>query len=56
MVCFCTINGSLLPDCSDRTRHMETYPGVQLNVTVATVGKYGGTSPGTVQVDAEMRN
>ena len=53
MVCFCTINGSLLPDCSDRTRHMETYPGVQLNVTVATVGKYGGTSPGTVQLDVE---
>ena len=32
---------------------METYPGVQLNVTVATVGNYGGTSPGTVQLDVK---
>ena len=51
MVCFC--NTSNLPDCSDRVRHMQTYPGLEINTTIATVGYYGGTSPGDVQVSAQ---
>ena len=52
MVCFC--NNSNLPDCSDRTpHHIRTYPGLEINTTIATVGYYGGTSPGVVQVSAQ---
>ena len=46
MVCFC--NNSNLPDCSDRTHHMQTYPGLEINTSIATVGYYGGTSTGQV--------
>ena len=50
MVCFCITDR---PDCSDRTpRHIQTYPGLEINTTIATVGYYGGTSPGVVQVSA----
>ena len=51
MVCFC--NNSKLPDCSDRTHHMKTYPGLEMNTSIATVGYYGGTSPGDVLVSAQ---
>ena len=51
MVCFC--NSSNLPDCSDRTHHMQTYPRLEINTTIATVGYYGGTSPGVVQVSVK---
>ena len=52
MVCFC--NNSNLPDCSDRTpRHIRTYPGLEINTTIATVGYYGGTSAGVVQLSAQ---
>ena len=52
MVCFCNISN--LPDCSDRTpRHVQTYPGQEIDTTIATVGHYGGTSPGVVQVSAQ---
>ena len=52
MVCFC--NNNNLPDCSDRTpRHIQTYPGQEINTTIATVGYYGGTSPGFVHVNAQ---
>ena len=52
MVCFC--NNSNLPDCSDRTRHhIQTYPGLEISKTIATVGYYGGISPGFVQVSAQ---
>ena len=47
MVCFCNTTSSL-PDCSDRTHHMKTYPGLEINTSIATVGYYGGTSPGYV--------
>ena len=51
MVCFCITDR---PDCSDRTpRYIETYPGLEINTTIATVGYYGGTSPGVVQVSAQ---
>ena len=51
MVCFCFADR---PDCSDRTpRHIQTYPGLEINTTIATVGYYGGTSPGDVQVSAQ---
>ena len=51
MVCFCSTDR---PDCSDRTpRHIQTYPGLEINTTIATVGYYGGTSPGVVQVSAQ---
>ena len=54
MVCFCVADR---PDCSDRTlRHIETYPGLEINTTIATVGYYGGTSPGVVQVSAQNAN
>ena len=51
MVCFC--NNTNLPDCSDRTHHMKTYPGQEINTSIATVGYYGGTSPGVVLVCAQ---
>ena len=52
MVCFC--NNSGLPDCSDRTQHhMQSYPGLEINTSIATVGYYGGTSPGVVQVNTQ---
>ena len=52
MVCFC--NKSNLPDCSDRTQHhIQTYPGLEINTSIATVGYYGGTSPGAVLVTAQ---
>ena len=50
MVCFCNIS----PDCSDRTpHHVQTYPGLEINTTIATVGYYGGTSAGVVLVSAQ---
>ena len=52
MVCFCNTTTNL-PDCSDRTHHMQTYPGLEINTSIATVGYYGGTSPGDVQVTAQ---
>ena len=52
MVCFCNTTTNL-PDCSDRTHHMQTYPGLEINTSIATVGYYGGTSPGVVQVSAQ---
>ena len=51
MVCFC--NNSGLPDCSDRTQHHMQYPGLEINTSIATVGYYGGTSPGVVQVSTQ---
>ena len=51
MVCFC--NNSNLPDCSDRSHHIQTYPGLEINTSIATVGYYGGTSPGDVLVSAQ---
>ena len=35
MVCFC--NNSNLPDCSDRSHHIQTYPGLEINTSIATV-------------------
>ena len=52
MVCFCNTTTNL-PDCSDRTHHIHTYPGLEINTTIATVGYYGGTSPGVVKVTAQ---
>ena len=52
MVCFCNTTTNL-PDCSDRTHHIQTYPGLEINTTIATVGYYGGTSPGAVKVTAQ---
>ena len=52
MVCFCNTTTNL-PDCSDRTHHIQTYPGLEINTTIATVGYYGGTSPGVVKVTAQ---
>ena len=52
MVCFCNTTTNL-PDCSDRTNHMQTYPGLEINTSIATVGYYGGTSPGVVLVSAQ---
>ena len=31
----------------------ETYPGLEINTTIATVGYYGGTSAGVVQLSAQ---
>ena len=47
------VNNSNLPDCTDRTHHMQTYPGLEISTSIATVGYYGGTSPGVVQVTAQ---
>ena len=52
MVCFCNTPTNL-PDCSDRTHHMQTYPGLEINTSIATVGYYGGISPGDVLVSAQ---
>ena len=53
MVCFCNTTTNL-PDCSDsRTHHIKAYPGLEINTTIATVGYYGGTSPGVVKVTAQ---
>ena len=52
MVCFCNTTTNL-PDCSDRTHHMQTYPGLEINTSIATVGYYAGTSPGVVLVSAQ---
>ena len=52
MVCFCNTTTNL-PDCSDRTHHIQTYPGLEINTTIATVGYYGGTSPGEVKATAQ---
>ena len=52
MICFCNTTTNL-PDCSDRTHHMQTYPGLEINTSIATVGYYGGTSPGVVLVSAQ---
>ena len=52
IVCFCNTTTNL-PDCSDRTHHIQTYPGLEINTSIATVGYYGGTSPGDVQVSAQ---
>ena len=52
MVCYCNTSTNL-PDCSDRTHHIQTYPGLEINTTIATVGYYGGTSPGVVKVTAQ---
>ena len=52
VICFCSTTSNL-PDCSDRTHHMQTYPGLEINTSIATVGYYGGTSPGDVLVSAE---
>ena len=55
MVCFC--NTSNVPDCSDRTQHhIKTYPGLQISKSIATVGYYGGISPGFVQVSSKYAN
>ena len=50
IVCFCN-ETNRLPNCSDRTHHTTTYPGIEINTMIATVGYYGGTSPGIVQVN-----
>ena len=50
MVCFC--NSINLPDCSIRRHHIQAYPGLEITMAIATVGYYGGTSPGAVQVNA----
>ena len=53
MVCFCNTNSNL-PDCSNRTwHHIEAYPGLVISSSIATVGYYGGASPGDVLVSAE---
>ena len=52
MVCFCNTTTNL-PDCSDRTHHIQTYPGLEINTSIATVGYYGGTSPDDVVVSAQ---
>ena len=52
MVCFCNTTTNL-PDCFDRTHHIQTYPGLEINTSIATVGYYGGTSPGDVLVSAQ---
>ena len=52
MVCFCNTTSNL-PDCSDRTHHIQTYPGLEINTSIATEGYYGGTSPGNVLVSAQ---
>ena len=52
MVCFCNTTTNL-PDCSDRTHHIQTYPGLDFNTSIATVRYYGGTSPGVLNVTAQ---
>ena len=55
MVCFCNTTSNL-PDCSERTNQMQTYPGLEINTSIATVGYYGGTSPGVVLVSAQLQH
>ena len=53
MVCFCNTTSNL-PDCSDRSQHhIQTYPGLEINPSIATVGYYGGASAGDVLVSAQ---
>ena len=52
MVCFCNTTTNL-QECSDRTHHIRTYPGLEISTSIATVGYYGGTSPGVVKVTAQ---
>ena len=52
MVCFCNTS-SHLPQCSERTHHTSTYPGIEINTMIATLGYYGGTSSGTVLVNVD---
>ena len=52
MVCFCNTTTNL-PDCSNRTHHTQTYPGLEINTAIAAVGDCGGTSPGVVKVTAQ---
>ena len=51
MVCF--FNSMNLPDCSNRTHYIQTYSGLEISTLIATVGYYGGTSPGIVEVSAQ---
>ena len=51
MVCFC--NTSNATDCSDRTHQIQSYPGLEISTSIATVGYYGGRSPGDVIVTAQ---
>ena len=52
MVCFC--NSSNMPNCEERSRQYDAiYPGERLVANIATVGYYGGTSAGTVQIQVE---
>ena len=54
MVCFCNTTSNL-PDCSDRTwHHIQEYPGLVISTSIATVGYYGGASPGDVLVSAAL--
>ena len=53
MVCFCNTTTNL-PDCFNRTtHHTQTYPGLEINTSIATVGYYGGTSLGVVLVSVQ---
>ena len=49
LTCFCN-ESNRLPNCSDRTHHTSIYPGREIHTLIATVGYYGGTSSGAVQV------
>ena len=51
MVCFCNTNNAT--DCSDRTHQIQSYPGLEISTSIATVGYYGGTSPGDVIITAQ---
>ena len=52
MVCFC--NSSNMPNCKERSHQYDAiYPGERLIANIATVGYYGGTSAGTVQIQVE---
>ena len=53
MVCFCNTSShpEQLPQCSERTHYTSAYPGMEINATIATLGHYNGTSPGTVLVN-----
>ena len=51
MVCFCNTSNATV--CSDRTHQIQSYPGLEISTSIATVGYYGGTSPGDVIVTAQ---
>ena len=52
MVCFC--NDSFQPNCSNRSRpHFDIYPGLEVLLSIATVGYYGGFSLSTVRINAQ---